>query len=222
MKTKFDHPWNLSENEAISLQVELSKKVITYDKFYSIKTVVGVDVAYAKSNDTLIAAAVVLDIETLEIIEKILIEDNVRFPYISGLFSFREAPAIVKTLESLNHEPDLIMCDAQGLAHPRRFGLACHLGILFDKPSIGTAKTRYCGEYQEPGKTRGSYTDLKDDDEVIGSVLRTQENIKPIFVSIGHKISLKSANKITLKLTPKYRLPQTTRLSDQAVKKSIM
>ncbi len=221
MELKYKHTWNLSKEKAIDLQIELSNKIVKDDDFQCLKLITGVDIAYSKTSDKLIAAAVTINRYTLCVVESIIVEDVERFPYISGLFSFREAPAIIKAISKLTIDPDLIICDGQGIAHPRRFGLACHIGILFDKPTIGCAKTRYIGEFVEPNIKRGSYSQLIDNGEVIGSVLRTQDNINPIFISIGHKISLKKANKIILELSPKYRLPETTRLSDQAVRRKL-
>ncbi|PCN42173.1 endonuclease V [Brevibacillus laterosporus] len=221
METYFNHPWNLSEEEAVKLQQKLAAKVIKEDLFNSIKYVAGVDVAYSESSDKLVAGVVILESDSLKLIESVVIEDTVQFPYISGLFSFRELPPIVKAFKQIKTTPDLIVCDGQGIAHPRRLGLASHLGVLFDIPAIGCGKTRLVGEFKEPESKRGSYSPLIDNDEIIGSVLRTQENIKPIFVSIGHRISLTTACKWILNLSPKYRLPETTRLPDQLVNKAL-
>ena len=207
------------EEEAIKKQEILSKQVIKIDDFgQEIKIVSGVDVAYNKKKDVLIAAAVNLDSQTLEVIEKVKIKDKVCFPYIPGLFSFRELPPLLKALEKLTKKPDLIVCDGQGIAHPRRFGLASHLGIVTNIPTIGCGKTRLVGEYNEPGKLRGDYSPLIDKNEIVGRVLRTQDNVKPVFVSIGHKISIESVTEWVLKLSVKYRLPQTTRFADHEVR----
>lgn len=213
------HPWNLTEKQAIALQSELADKIILDDDFFDIQRIAGVDVAYDKNSNKLVAAAVVIDAKTHEIIEQSSAKDVAKFPYVSGLFSFRELPPIIDALNKLQTTPDLIVCDGQGIAHPRRFGLACHLGIIFDIPTIGCAKTCLIGEYSEPNKTSGSSTPLIDNGEVIGTVLRTQENVKPVYVSCGHRISLKTASEWILKLSPRYRLPETTRLADQNVKK---
>ncbi|UXI02700.1 deoxyribonuclease V [Photobacterium sp. TY1-4] len=218
MEPIIHHPWNLSEEEALNLQQELATKVVKTDQVNKVKLVAGVDVAYQKDNDRLVAAAVILDAETLEIVETATAEDIERFPYIPGLFSFRELPPLIKAFAKLQRTPDLIVCDGQGLAHPRRFGLACHLGVIFDVPTIGCGKTRLLGEYQEPDTTRGAIAPLVDHNEVIGNVLRTQTDIKPIYVSIGHRISLTTAYEWILKLAPKYRLPETTRQADQVVR----
>ena len=218
MRVKIDHPWNLTEAEAIQLQRELAVKVITDDRFNEIHFVAGVDVAYQKQGNRLVAAVVILDADTLKIVETVTAEDRVKFPYIPGLFSFRELPPLIKAFAKLNHSPDPIVCDGQGYAHPRRFGLASHLGVIFDLPTIGCGKTRLLGEHNEPDRERGAIAPLYDKGEVIGNVLRTQTDIKPIYVSIGHRIELATACSWILKLSPKYRLPETTRNADQLVK----
>lgn len=218
MKPVFTHPWNLTESEALMLQQELAGKVINEDMINDIKYVAGVDVAYDEKIDKQIAAVVILDPNTLEVIETSIAEDVTHFPYIPGLFSFRELPSIAKALSNLKIRPDLIVCDGQGIAHPRRFGLASHLGILFDVPTIGCGKTRLHGYGEEPGIKRGDSAPLTDNGEIIGNTLRTQDNIKPVYVSIGHRISLQTACDWILRLSPKYRLPETTRHADHAVK----
>ena len=213
------HTWSISE--ALQLQKTLATKVTMSDEFNIIQLVAGVDVAYSKESDRLVAAVVILDADTLEVIETVSAEDTSRFPYIPGLFSFRELPPLIKALAKLKNTPDLIVCDGQGYAHPRRFGLACHLGVVFDVPTIGCGKTRLIGEYKEPDTDRGAAAPLIDNDEIVGNVLRTQTNINPIYVSIGHRISLPTACNWILKLTPKFRLPETTRQADQAVRKAL-
>ncbi|GGJ09800.1 deoxyribonuclease V [Paenibacillus hunanensis] len=217
MKPSFEHVWNLTEQEAIQLQTHLAKKVISSDEFLTIDYVAGVDVAYSKYNNTLIAGIVILDMRSLDVTESVVVEDDASFPYIPGLFSFRELPPVAKAFSQIKTVPQLVVCDGQGVAHPRRFGLACHLGVLYDIPTIGCGKTRLCGEYIEPSPERGSSSPLIDQTEIIGNVLRTQTNVKPIFVSVGHKISLPTANQIVLQLATKYRLPETTRQADQLV-----
>ncbi|MGB3623980.1 MAG: deoxyribonuclease V [Ketobacter sp.] len=221
MQPVITHPWDISETEALRLQQSLAAKVIKEDQFNEIKLVAGVDVAYAKESDKLVAAVVILDAATLEVIETATATDNAQFPYIPGLFSFRELPPLIKAFDQLQHTPDLIICDGQGYAHPRRFGLACHLGVIFDVPTIGCGKTRLLGKHQEPDKERGAVAPLIDNDEVIGNVLRTQTNINPTYVSIGHRFSLATACEWILNLSPKYRLPETTRQADQAVRKAL-
>ncbi|WP_179033115.1 deoxyribonuclease V [Paenibacillus kribbensis] len=219
MKPVIHHKWNLSEMEAIKLQKELSLKVTKEDQFAEINYVAGIDVAYSKQSDLLIAAIVILEANSLNIVESVVVEDSVQFPYIPGLFSFRELPPIVKAFEQIKTSPQLIVCDGQGIAHPRRFGLASHLGVIFDTPTIGCGKTKLWGDYKEPSQERGACSLLVDDEETIGGVLRTQESVKPLFVSVGHRISLETACNWILKLAPHYRLPETTRQADQLVRK---
>ncbi|MDE1463110.1 deoxyribonuclease V [Spartinivicinus poritis] len=218
MRPIIDHPPWITESDALKVQYQLAAKVITEDDFSKIHYVAGVDVAYEKHSNQLIAAVVVLNAtSTLQIVETATATGRAQFPYIPGLFSFRELPPLVKALEQLSTEPDLIICDGQGIAHPRRFGLACHLGILYNIPTIGCGKTRLIGEAGTIAPTRGSFTELIDNEEVIGCVLRTQSDVKPIYVSIGHRVCLATACEWVLKLSPKYRLPETTRQADQLV-----
>ncbi|NEN85035.1 deoxyribonuclease V [Paenibacillus elgii] len=219
MEPVLKHSWNLSEMDAVKLQQELSLKIVKEDQLTKINHVAGVDVAYSEHSDKLIAAIVILDASSLHIIESVVVEDTVHFPYIPGLFSFREIPPLLKAFKQIKTLPQLIVCDGQGMAHPRRFGLASHLGVLFDIPTIGCGKTKLLGEFRDPELKRGSSSPLVDHGEVIGAVLRTQDNVKPIFVSIGHRISLATACERILKLSPKYRLPETTRQADQLVNK---
>jgi deoxyribonuclease V len=218
MKPTFTHAWEVSEAEAISIQEQLSSKVITKDQLNKVNYIAGVDVAYAKHSDKIIASVVTLDSKTLNVVDSVTVESTSEFPYISGLFSFRELPALIEALSKLKHTPDLIVCDGHGYSHPRRFGLACHLGLLFNIPTIGCGKTLLLGQYDQPEQQRGASAPLIDNHEVIGSVLRTQSNIKPVYVSVGHRVSLETACDWILKLTPKYRLPETTRQADQLVK----
>ena len=221
MKKTITHRWDLTPSEAEALQIELSQQVITHNCLGEIKTVAGVDVAYDKHSDKLVAAVVVLDAASFAVLDSAAATDIERFPYIPGLFSFRELPPIALALQQLKVRPDLIVCDGQGIAHPRRFGLACHLGVLFDVPTIGCGKTRLIGDAETPERQRGTSVPLVDHEEVVGSVLRTQDDIKPVFVSIGYRISLPTACEWILRLAPKYRLPETTRMADQLVKKQL-
>lgn len=218
LEPKFNHPWDINQAQAIEIQQVLARKVIHADQLSEIHYIAGVDVAYHKSSDQLVAAVVILEKDSLKCIETSVIEDTAQFEYIPGLFSFRELPPIIKAFEKIQHTPQLIVCDGQGVAHPRRCGLASHLGVLFDVPTIGCGKTRLLGDYTEPDIWRGSTTPLIDDHEVIGNVLRTQDKVNPVFVSVGHRISLETACKWILDLAPKYRLPETTRQADQLVK----
>lgn len=218
MLPKLQHDWNLSVSDAYLLQQEWSEKVVKTDILSNINMVAGVDVAYAKNSDRVIAAVVVLDAVSLAVVETAYADEVSSFPYIPGLFSFRELPAIVSAFEKLTIIPDLVVCDGQGLAHPRRFGLACHLGIMFDMPTIGCAKNRLIGTYVDPESSRGSFSSLLSQGDIIGGVLRTQNNTKPVFVSVGHRISLVSALNWIIRLSPNYRLPETTRTADYAVR----
>lgn len=217
MEPRVKHSWKLTEEEAVQLQQELARQVIAEDHLADVQYIAGVDVAYSKHSGKLIAAVVILEADSLKVAESVVVEDHVQFPYIPGLFSFRELPPVIQAFQQIKTPPQLIVCDGQGLAHPRRFGLASHLGVLLDMPAIGCGKTRLLGEFEEPGLDRGAMSSLMDRGEVIGSAVRTQDGIKPIFVSVGHKISLATACDWILKLAPRYRLPETTRQADQLV-----
>ncbi len=204
---------------AIRLQELWAAKVIREDRPGRIKYVAGVDAAYYTQNKMQFAATVVLDADSLEIEDVAVYRKSVGFPYIPGLFSFRELPAILQAMERLSTTPDLIVCDGQGIAHPRRFGLASHLGVALNIPTIGCSKSRLIGKAAQPGPKRGDSTLLTHRKEIIGSVLRTQHNTNPLYVSIGHLITLKTACDWILRLSPKYRLPETTRQADRIVRK---
>lgn len=219
MRQAFSHPWPGDERAAVMLQKQLAKSVERADRLGPVRTVAGVDVAYDKHSDKLIAAVVVLDAATLAVVAQESAQDVEKFPYVPGLFSFRELPAIALALEKLDITPDLIVCDGQGIAHPRRFGLASHLGLLFDVPTIGCGKTRLLGEEDPLEHRRGSVALLRDADEVIGGAVCTQDGIKPVYVSTGHRISLATACQWIVRLAPDYRLPETTRQADQLVKR---
>ncbi|GGQ32514.1 endonuclease V [Streptosporangium pseudovulgare] len=181
--------------------------------------VAGVDVAYA--GDRLAAAVAVLDGGTLEVVEQVAVGGPVAFDYVPGLLAFRELPALLDALGRLTVVPDLVVCDGYGLAHPRRFGLACHLGVLTGLPAIGVGKTAFVGSYAEPGPERGSASDLTLDGEVVGRVLRTRDGVKPVFVSVGHRVDLDTACHNVLALTPSYRLPETTRVADRLSRRAL-
>ncbi|GAA3425886.1 endonuclease V [Streptosporangium sandarakinum] len=181
--------------------------------------VAGVDVAYA--GDRLAAAVAVLDGGTLEVVEQVTVGAPVAFDYVPGLLAFRELPALLDALGRLTVTPDLVVCDGYGLAHPRRFGLACHLGVLTGLPAIGVGKTAFVGSYAEPGPERGSASDLTLDGEVVGRVLRTRDGVKPVFVSVGHRVDLDTACHNVLALTPSYRLPETTRVADRLSRRAL-
>ncbi|MET8162122.1 deoxyribonuclease V [Sphaerisporangium sp. NPDC005289] len=210
-------PWPTSAAEATAVQSRLRHRVTdTGPGLHQIRRLAGLDVTYSKDDDRLVAAVVVLDATTLEVQDVVVHEDRPRFPYLPGLFSFRELPPLLAALEKADPLPDLLMCDGHGLAHPRRFGLACHLGVLTGLPTIGVAKQALIGRYDEPGPSRGDRSPLTDEGEVIGAVLRTADQVKPVFVSIGHLTSLQTACDVTLNSTPRYRIPEPIRLADQA------
>jgi len=156
-----------------------------------------------------------------ELIETATAWQKITFPYIPGLLSFRESPACLAAVEKLKAEPDAFMIDGQGIAHPRRFGIASHLGLLFDRPTVGCAKSRLTGSFEEPGSEKGAYSPLKDNQEVIGAAVRTRANVEPVFVSVGNKCLLEDAIEITLAWTTKYRIPEPTRLAHQLVSKKL-
>jgi len=209
MRIVSPHRWDVSPSEAVEMQEQLRSRVSTERAFSQINTVAGVDVAV--KGDRAKAAVVVLSYPGLVPLDYSLAELAVEFPYIPGLLAFREGPAVLAALEKLKTEPDLFIFDAQGLAHPRRMGLATHLGVIIDRPSIGCAKSRLCGSHHQPGPERGSYTYLYDGDEIIGAVVRTQTGVTPLYVSIGHKVDLPSAIEYVLSCGTNYRLPETTR-----------
>ncbi|MEV7329034.1 deoxyribonuclease V [Micromonospora sp. NPDC093244] len=178
-------------------------------------TVAGLDVAYAQSGDLLAAAVTVLDARTLAVVDSAVSVGRPAFGYVPGLFAFRELPALLAALDRLTTRPDLLVCDGHGLAHPRRFGLACHLGVVTGLPAIGVGKTPLVGEWDPPPVRRGAWSPLRDAGEVVGRVLRTQDGVKPVFVSVGHRMSLDNATAQVLALAPRYRLPETTRTADR-------
>jgi deoxyribonuclease V len=222
MKQVITHKWNIEKNVAIQIQDRLASHVIMDDAIGDVNCVAGVDVCYDKHSNLLIAAIVIMDIQSFQVIDTLTTQGLATFPYIPGLFAFREIPPLIDLFESITHAPDLIVCDGQGLAHPRRFGLACHLGVLFDLPAIGCAKTHYIGvESGNLSSSRGSRVDLVDHNETIGAKLRTQDDVKPVYVSIGHRISLTTACKWILELSPSYRIPEPIRMADQAVRQRL-
>ncbi len=213
------HPWNVSPKEAIAIQRDLAGKVRIEPLDGEIRHIAGVDVSVR--GNRVQTAIVVLEMETLAVVDSVIWQDDVQFPYIPGLLSFREMPAILPALEKLRIHPDVFMTDSQGLAHPRRMGLACHLGVMLDRPAFGVAKTRFIGRYKEPGMEKGSLSLLLDDEEVIGSVLRTRANVKPVFVSAGHRVTLDDALRLTMATTTRYKIPEPTRLAHKFSKEKV-
>lgn len=216
MKITKLHEWNLSPREAIELQKQLAYEVVTRDEFAApIRTVAGIDLGIDVKNDTCRAVVVVLSFPQLDLIESAEAILPIQFPYVPGLLSFRETPVAVVALEKLTVTPDLILCDGQGIAHPRRFGIACHIGLITGVPSAGVAKSLLVGKYGSLDLTRGSVSPLIHQNERVGVALRTKDNVQPVYVSAGHKISLETATEYVLQCAPKYRLPETTRLADK-------
>lgn len=215
MKIEPLHSWDLNEREAIALQKQLASRVIVEDKFGEIKTVAGVDVGFEENYTITKAAVAVFSYPDLQELESAIARCPTTFPYIPGLLSFREIPALIAALEQLSTLPDLIMCDGQGLAHPRRLGIACHLGILLDLPTIGVAKSLLVGTHQELSLEKGSWQPLIHRGETVGAVTRSRTNVRPLYISPGHRIALATAIDFVLACTTKYRLPETTRRADK-------
>ena len=215
MQINYPHPWVKTVAEAKEIQNQLQPQTITTDCLGKVRYVAGVDIGFEDNYKISKAAVVVLTYPELEFVEQAIARIPTAFPYVPGYLSFREIPVILKAFPQLNQTPDLILCDGQGLAHPRRFGLACHLGVLLDIPTIGVAKSRFIGEYEEVPVEKGSWKPLIDNGETIGVVLRSRQNVKPIYVSVGHKISLPTATDYVMGCLTKYRLPETTRWADK-------
>ncbi|MCK4753489.1 MAG: deoxyribonuclease V [Planctomycetes bacterium] len=211
------HNWNLSYSQAIALQRRLASKIQVLPLKKPPKLVAGLDCAFSKNGQKIIAVAVILKLPDFKLVEKTSAVRKVAFPYIPGLLSFREAPVCIAAVKKLKARPDIFIIDGQGIAHPRRLGLAAHLGLFFDKPTIGCAKSKLVGTFKDPPPKKGSYSLMKDREEIIGAVVRTRTCVKPVFVSIGHKCTLEDAIEITLVCATKYRLPEPTRLAHQQV-----
>ncbi len=232
MKTIKLHEWDLSCAEARQLQIKLAQRV----RFIAMKKkpgiVAGLDCAFSKDGKQIFASAVVIDLSDFAIIETTTATRKVEFPYIPGLLSFREAPACIDAIEKLKITPDCLIVDGQGFAHPRRLGIASHIGLLIDKPTIGCAKSRLIGTFEKLGNKKGSFSPLVDvarpswpcihglearATEEIGVVLRTRPDVKPVYVSVGHKCTLDDAISVVLQCTTRYRLPEPSRLAHQLV-----
>lgn len=210
------HAWNVSPREAIAIQEQLRLLVQReWDPAAGqVRRVAGIDVGIKR--DMARAAIVVLSYPALEPLDVALAEEPISFPYIPGLLTFREGPIVLAALARLQVEPDLLVFDGQGVAHPRRLGIAAHIGVLVDRPSIGCAKSRLCGKHEEPGPEKGDYALLRDGREVIGAVVRTRRGVKPVYVSVGHRIDLTKAIEYVLGCCTRFRLPETTRLAHRA------
>ncbi len=214
MKLLIKHSFSLTPREAASLQQKLAEKVkIKKLDLEKIRIVAGVDVSYSRTSKKLYAAVVALSFPELKILEKRGYAGRVSFPYLPGLLFFREGESLVKALQSLNIEPDILMVDGHGLTHPRGFGIACHLGVIFGKPSVGVAKKPLSGEFALPSEKPGSWSPIIKEGEKIGLVLRTRPQSKPVYVSPGHLINLESAYRLAWQTTRGHRLPEPIRLA---------
>ena len=211
MAVQSPHRWDVSPEEAVAIQNRLRSQLDLQSEHREIRTVAGIDVSYDTGSDVLFAAIVVLQLPHLQEVDTVGTSAVVPFPYVPGLLSFRECPAVLRAWEKLRVIPDCIMCDGQGIAHPRRFGIASHLGVWLDIPAIGCAKSLLVGTYEEPGVKRGSFLPLVHRKEQVGVILRTKDNTGPVFVSQGNKISLRQAIEIVLACGTKYRIPEPTR-----------
>ncbi|MDH5228540.1 MAG: deoxyribonuclease V [Gammaproteobacteria bacterium] len=205
------HSWDLLAKEAMQLQKNLAKKVIREDRFQSINTVAGVDVGFLEQGKTTRAAVAVLNFPALSLVEHRVVDVPTCYPYIPGLLSFRELPAVLSAISQLGKMPDLFLVDGQGIAHPRRLGIASHLGLWVNRPTVGVGKSRLLGSHGELPNKKGAWTPLLDQGEVVGAVLRSRVNVKPIYISIGHRCSLPTAIHWVLACITKYKLPETTR-----------
>ncbi|MBW1690683.1 MAG: endonuclease V [Deltaproteobacteria bacterium] len=205
------HPWNVTYEEAVRIQERLKDKVFLRKINKEIKYIVGLDASYAKGSRTVWAGAVLLDFPSLEKREEQWSHREVSFPYIPGLLSFREIPALLEVLRRMSFEPGLIFCDGQGIAHPRGMGLAAHLGVLVGKPTIGCAKSKLVGEFDPVDEVKGAYTYLRYRDRVVGAVVRTRSKVRPVFVSPGYHVSIDDCVRLVLETCTKYRIPEPTR-----------
>lgn len=211
------HSWDLAPREAVAVQRKLAGRVRVEPLRVAPRLVAGLDAAFSRDGKDCLAGVVLWDAREGEVIEQHVVRRPLTFPYVPGLLSFREAPALLAALERLATVPDVLICDGQGVAHPRRFGIASHLGVLLDLPSVGCAKSRLTGEHADPGRKRGDQEPLRDGDAVIGCVLRSREGVRPLFISVGHRIDLAGAVGVVLACGCGFRLPEPTRLADRLV-----
>jgi deoxyribonuclease V len=210
---KIQHPWDLPAAHAKALQARLAEQVILKKQIKKVRYVGGVDVGLGR--DTARAAMVVLAFPDLTLVDQAAIEVKIEYPYVPGLLTFREGPAVLEALSRIKTVPDVVIFDGQGIAHPRRLGIASHIGVLTGLATIGCAKTRLIGRYDEPGREKGAHTLLRDDQDVIGAVVRTRTGVKPMFVSPGHRVDLDTSIDTVLACCTRYRLPETTRIAHQ-------
>jgi deoxyribonuclease V len=218
MHCTFLHDWNLSPEEAIAVQNRLRQQVILEDHLSAVHAIAGVDVSFSRDASSGWGGIVILQMPELSLVESWTAQGTLSFPYIPGLLSFREIPLLLPVLEKVQHIPDVILCDGQGITHPRGLGIASHLGLLLNIPTVGVAKSRLIGSYQEPGPAPGNYTYLYGQaGEIIGAVLRTKVQTNPLFISPGHRISLERAITLVMQSLRGFKLPEPTRLAHQLV-----
>jgi deoxyribonuclease V len=211
------HDWNVTPREAVELQKSLRERVRLTPLKGAVETIAGTDISFNKFSSTVYAGIVVLRLPSLEVVEEVGVVSETRFPYVPGLLSFRETPSVLEAWAKLKTEPDAVMFDGQGLAHPRRVGIACHVGLLIERPTLGCAKSVLVGKYEEPAAERGAWSEMIDRGETVGAALRTKTRVQPIFVSPGHLIDLQGAVRLTLECDGGYRQPEPTRLAHHLV-----
>jgi len=212
MKVKKIHDWSVDYREAVRIQDRLKGKLILRGRAPAkLETVAGADISYSKGDDLFYAAVVLLRLPDFEILEEVFASGRVSFPYIPGLLTFREGPILLRAFERLRRVPDIVFFDGQGVAHPRGFGLAAHMGLLLDVPSVGCAKKRLVGTHGNVGEERGDHADLLLDGKIVGAALRTKKKVKPVYVSPGHRIGLEGARDAVLRCSAGYRIPEPTR-----------
>jgi len=216
------HEWQVGVAQAREIQLSLAKKVVTENEVINPRLVAGIDISSPNAQGMARGAVVVLRYPEFSIVEVEVAEDKITFPYFPGLLSFRESPLILAACEKLYNTPDLILVDGQGIAHPRRFGLASHLGLFLDLSTIGCAKSILCGRHQPVGEETGAHAELLDNGELIGAALRTKSGVKPVYVSVGNKIALTSALQWVIKCCRGYRIPEPTRLAHLAAAGSLV
>ena len=218
MKTNLQTRWNVTPREAVRLQQTWRERVETQDRFGPLQYVAGADLAFDPETNLAFAGVIVYRLPELEEVEHRTARRKLRFPYVPGLLSFRESPVLLAAFSRLRVDPDVILVDGHGRAHPRRFGIACHLGLLLDRPTIGCAKSILVGEAAEPGTQAGSTSSLVDRGEKVGVVLRTRDQVRPIYVTSGHRVSLESAVRIVTQCVDGFRIPKPTREADHWVR----
>ncbi|MCZ6690703.1 MAG: deoxyribonuclease V [Planctomycetota bacterium] len=217
MRVRSLHSWPTSYHEAVAVQNRLKSRLILRGDRRKYRIIAGADISYDRGDDTLFAAVVVLRLPEMEIVEISSVTSRARFPYVPGLLSFREAPPLIEAFRRLRTRPDAAIFDGHGVAHPRGFGLASHLGVWLDLPTVGCAKSILVGDGAEPRSTRGEWSPLRLKGKKLGAILRTRAGVKPVYVSQGHRIGLPAAIRLVLECANRFRLPEPTRLADREV-----